>query len=84
MDVPGTNGSGESVADISDIFLNAGQVGEEQLKVKAKSHGGGDKFMAAFAKFSADHPGFVIYLQLNAVIVISVQSTLMRHQMVKE
>ena len=82
--VPGTNRPEESVTDISDIFLNAGQVGKEWLKVKAKSHHGEDKFIAAFAKFSADHPSFVIYLQLNAVTVISVQSTLMRHQMVKE
>ena len=27
--IPGINGPGESVADISDVFLNAGQVGKE-------------------------------------------------------
>jgi len=82
--IPGINGPGESVADISDVLLNAGQVGKERLKVKAKSHGGGDSFIAAFARFSEQHPGFVIYSQLDAVTVISVQSSLMRSQMVKE
>ena len=82
--VPGINGPGESVADISDVFLNAGRVGKERLKIKAKSHSGGDSLIAAFAKFSAEHPGFVIYSQLDSVTVISVQSSLMRSQLVKE
>jgi hypothetical protein len=82
--VPGINGPGESVADISNVFLNAGRVGKERLKVKAKSHSGGDSLIAAFAKFSAEHPGFVIYSQLDSVTVISVQSYLMRSQLVKE
>lgn len=53
--IPGTDGPGESVTDISDVFLNADCVGKEQLKVKTKSRGGGNKFIATFAKFSADH-----------------------------
>ena len=44
----------------------------------------GDSLIAAFAKFSTEHPGFVIYSQLDAVTVISVQSSLMRSQLVKE
>ena len=82
--VPGINGPGESVADISDIFLNAGHVAKERLRTKAKFLFGGDSLIAAFAKFSAEHPGFVIYSQLDSVTVISVQSSLMRSQMVKE
>ena len=48
--VPGINGPGESVADISesDVFLNAGRVGKERLKVEANSHSGGDSLIAAF------------------------------------
>ena len=82
--VPGINGPGDSVADISDVFLNAGRVGKERLKVKMKSYFGGDSFIAAFAKFLTEHPEFVIYSQLDAITVISVQSPFMRSQMVKE
>ena len=82
--VPGIDGPGESVADISDVFLNAGRVGKERLKIKAKSLSGGDSLIAAFAKFSTEHPGFVIYSQLDSITVISVQSPLMRSQLVKE
>ena len=81
--IPGINGPGESVADISDVFLNAGRVGKERLKLKSQSLSGGNSLIAAFAK-SAAHPGFVIYSQLNAVTVISVQSPFMRSQMDKE
>ena len=84
MGVPGINRPGESVADISDVFLNAGCVGKERLKIKTKSHSGGDSLIAVFAKFSTEHPGFVIYSQLDSVTVISVQSSLMRSQLVKE
>ena len=82
--VPGVTGPGESVADISDVFLNAGRVGKERLKLTKGSHGGGDEFLAAFAKFSAEHPGFVIFSHVDVVTVISVQSAFMRSQMVKE
>jgi len=83
--VPGVNGPGESVADISDVFVNAGRVGKERLKIKKGGQvGGGDAFISAFMKFSQEYPGFVIYSQLNIVTVISVQSSLMRTEMVKE
>lgn len=82
--VPGVSGPGESVADISDVFLNAGRVGKDRLKLKKGSQLGGDAFIASFAKFSAEHPGFVILSQLDAVTVVSVQSVFMRSQMVKE
>ena len=49
--IPGINGPGESVADISDTFLNAGRVGKERLKLKHGSDaGGGDSFIAALLK----------------------------------
>jgi hypothetical protein len=77
--IPGINGPGESVADISDAFLNAGRVGKERLKLKHGSDaGGGDSFIAAFAKFSKEHPGFIIGSRIDEVSVISVQSDFMR------
>jgi hypothetical protein len=83
--VPGVNGPGESVADISDVFVNAGRVGKERLKIKKGGQvGGGDAFISAFAKFSQEYRGFVIFSQLDVVTVISVQSVLMRTEMVKE
>jgi hypothetical protein len=82
--VPGVSGPGDSVADISDVFLNAGRVGKERLKIKKGSQISGDAFIASFSKFSADHPGFVIFSQLDTVTVVSVQSVLMRREMVKE
>ena len=50
--IPGVAGPGESVTDISDVFLNAGHVGKEHLKLKKGSQIGGDVFIAAFTKFS--------------------------------
>jgi hypothetical protein len=64
--------------------MNAGQVGKERLKLTKGSHGGGDEFLTAFAKFSAEHPGFMIFSHVDVVTVISVQSAFMRSQMVKE
>jgi len=62
-----------------------GRVGKEHLKIKKGGQvGGGDAFLSAFVKFSQEYPGFVIYLQLNIVTVISVQSSLMRTERVKE
>ena len=82
--ISGVAGPGESVADISDVFLNAGRVGKECLKLKKGSQIGGDAFIALFAKFSAEHPGFVIFSHVDVVTVVSVQSAFMRSQMVKE
>lgn len=83
--VPGVNGPGESVADISDVFVNAGRVGKERLKIKKGGQvGGSAAFISAFVKFSQEYPGFVIYSQLNIVTVISVQSPLMQMEKVKE
>lgn len=83
--VPGVNGPGESVADISDVFVNAGRVGKERLKIKKGGQvGGSATFISAFVKFSQEYPGFMIYSQLNIVTVISVQSPLMQMEKVKE
>ncbi|KAF8956267.1 hypothetical protein BDZ97DRAFT_1763938 [Flammula alnicola] len=81
--VPGIDGPGESIADISDVFLNADRVSKERQKLK---HGdpGGDDVLAAFAKFEQDHLGFVIYSIIGQVTVVCVQSSFMRSQLVKE
>ncbi|KIM36003.1 hypothetical protein M413DRAFT_32045 [Hebeloma cylindrosporum] len=67
------------------VFVNAGRVGKERLKIKKGGLvGSGDEFISAFAKFTKEYPGFVIFSQLGAVTVICVQSPLMRTEMVKE
>jgi hypothetical protein len=82
--VPGVNGPGESVTDISDVLLNADRVRKEKQKVKKSEPQGGDSFIAAFTKFSAEHPGFVVYSQLGSVTVISLQTPFMASQLVKD
>ncbi|KAF8059496.1 hypothetical protein FPV67DRAFT_1357277, partial [Lyophyllum atratum] len=81
---PGVEGPGESVADISDVFLNADRVGKERLKLKRGADTGGDSFIRAFAKFDSEHPGLVILSTIGKVTVISVQTRFMRSQLVKE
>ncbi|OBZ74708.1 hypothetical protein A0H81_05700 [Grifola frondosa] len=81
--VPGLHGSGQSVADISPVLLNKDRVKMECQKLKHGDHGG-DGFIADFAEFCKEHPSFVIYSQLAAVTVISMQTSLMRAQMVKD
>ena len=73
--VAAVNGPGESVANISDVLVNAGRVGKERLKIKKGGQvGGGDAFISAFVKFSQEYPGFVIYSQLSLDRTISVSS----------
>jgi hypothetical protein len=81
--VPGIHGPGESVADISSVFLNADRVRKERDKVKKGDSQGGDGFIAEFAEFSENHPEFVIYSQLGAVTVICFQTPFMANQLLK-
>jgi hypothetical protein len=74
--VPGLTEPGESVADISDVLLNADRVKKERQKIKHDTDSGGDNFIAAFAKFTEEYPGFVIYSTLGMITVISVQTKL--------
>jgi len=82
--VPGLTGPGESVADISDVLLNADRVSKEQRKIKHDADPGGDSFIAAFAKLTEEYPGFVIFSTLGKVTVISVQTKFMRSNMLKD
>jgi hypothetical protein len=79
--VPEINRPGELVADISDVLLNAHYVSKEKQKIENST---GDSFIAAFAQFSKDHPGFVVHAQLGKVTVISIQSSFMVSQLVKD
>lgn len=81
--VPGIHGPGESVADISSVFLNADRVRKERDKIKKGDSQGGDGFIAEFAEFSENHPEFVIYSQLGAVTVICFQTPFMANQLLK-
>lgn len=81
--VPGLKGPGESVADVSDVLLNAERVRKERQKIKVGNGRGGDSFVAEFAKFTEDRPGFVIYSQLGTVTVVSLQTPFMAARLVK-
>jgi hypothetical protein len=82
--VPGIEGPGESVADISDILLNAQRVSKERAKVKKGHVQGADALITSFSKFAADHPNFVIHSNLGEHTVISVQTNFMRSQLLKD
>jgi hypothetical protein len=81
--IPGLRGPGESVADISDVFMNADRIRKERQKVSTGDGRGGDGFLADFSKFATDHPGFVIYSQIGEVTVIVMQTTFMASQLVR-
>jgi hypothetical protein len=81
--VPGLRGPGESVADISDVLLNADRIRKERQRVKKGESKGADGFLAEFAKFADKHPNFVIYSQIGVVSVIVLQSSFMASQLVR-
>ncbi|KAF8962433.1 hypothetical protein BDZ97DRAFT_1759284 [Flammula alnicola] len=82
--VPGLEGPGESVADISDVLLNAHRVGKERSKIKKGHVQGADALIASFSKFAAERPNFVIHSNLGEQTVICVQTNFMRSQLVKD
>ena len=82
--VPSIDGPGESVADISDVLLNAHRVSKEKQKTKKGTGLTGAAFLAKFAQFSRDHPGFVVHTQIGEITVISLQSPFMVSQLVKD
>lgn len=78
-------GPGESVANISPALYNADRVSKERQKlIKSVNMSGGDAFIASFAQFSREHPGFVILSVIGEVTVICFQSLLMRKELFKE
>jgi hypothetical protein len=77
------DGPGKSVADISDVLLNADRVKKEQQKVKKGQVQSADGLIAAFSKFAKEHPNFVIHSNLGEQTVICLQTSFMRSQLVK-
>jgi len=84
--VPGLNGPGESVADISDIYINSDRVSKERQKLKhggSLSGSGGGASLEYFALFEEQHPDFVKSATIGIVTVLSMQSPFMRSQLIK-
>ncbi|KAJ7017996.1 hypothetical protein C8F04DRAFT_978179 [Mycena alexandri] len=81
--VPGIYGPGESVADISPVYLNTDRVRKERDKIKKGDGQGGDGFIAEFAAFAETHTDFVVFSQLGAVTVICMQTPFMASQLLK-
>jgi hypothetical protein len=81
--VPGIHGPGESVADISSVYLNADRVRKERDKIKRGDVQGGDGFISDFAAFTEAHPDFVVYSQIGTVTVICMQTPFVASQLLK-
>jgi len=84
--VPTFQGPGESVGDISDIYMNADRVSKERQKIKSSIKGlaNGDAFIADFANFDITHPAFLVSESFGAVTVLSFQTPLMVSQLVHD
>jgi len=82
--VPTIYGPGESVADISPVFLNAHRVGKERQKIKKEGNLTADGMIAAFKEFAKKHPNFVRRSTIGEDTVISVQTSFMQSQLVKD
>ena len=85
--VPGIEGPGQSVADISDALLNADRVSKERLKIKHNLGGTGgnaDSFITAFSKFDEEHPTFVRFSTLGRVTVICMQTPFMASRLIHD
>ncbi|KAF8959274.1 hypothetical protein BDZ97DRAFT_1667333 [Flammula alnicola] len=83
--VPQLEGPGKSVADISDVLLNAHRVGKERQKIKhGQNTQTGDGLIALFAEFDSKHPGFIMRSVVGTETVVSLQTNFMRSQLVKK
>lgn len=84
---PTIHGPGLSVAEISPVLLNADRVKFERRQVRnangAGGHGG-DDFVAKFAAFEEEHPGFVIFSRFGPVTVIVMQTRYMVSKLLKD
>ncbi|KAF9533317.1 hypothetical protein CPB83DRAFT_903260 [Crepidotus variabilis] len=78
--VPGFEGPGKTAADISEFYgTHGGRISKKRLQIKKtfEGPGGGDGFIATFAEFDREHPGFVVAEVFGDVTVISVQTDFM-------
>lgn len=81
------HGPGKAAGDISPVLLNKDRVKYEQRRIKQAASAGGassDQFISAFADFTRDHPGFVLQSIIGDVSVISVQTAVLRSELVKD
>lgn len=85
MGLPGVEKPGESVTEISDVFLNAHRVAKARTRVlKGHTGPGMEPFIEKWAEFQHRNPGFVVHEHSdNGVIVKCFQSAFMRSQIVK-
>ena len=85
--VPGMDGPGQSVADISDALLNPDRVSKERLKIKHNLGGilgNADSFITSFSQFDEEHPNFVRLSVLGKVAVICMQTPFMASQLIHD
>jgi hypothetical protein len=81
---PTLDGPGKSAAEISTVLANQDRLKAERRVIKSGQSSGGNRFIAEFAKFCEDHPGFIISSQFNTATVVSMQSKLMASQLIKD
>jgi len=81
--IPTFQGPGESVGDISDIYMNADRVSKDRQKIKwdIKGLANGDAFIA---DFDTTHPAFLVSETFGAITVLSFQTPLMASQLVHD
>ncbi|KAF9552882.1 hypothetical protein CPC08DRAFT_767975 [Agrocybe pediades] len=82
--IPTLNGPGDSAIDITPLLLNADRIAKERSKMRKEGTLSADGLIAAFSAFSKSHPHFVRRSTLGEVTVISVQTSFMRSQLVKD
>ncbi|KAI9057625.1 hypothetical protein FKP32DRAFT_1583394, partial [Trametes sanguinea] len=81
------HGPGTPASSISPVFLNKDRVKHEQRKIKQEANPSssiGDQFLAAFAEFCREHPGFVLQSVIGEVTVVSLQTPVLRRQLIKD
>lgn len=84
--VPTVNGPGESVAEISPVFLNKDRIKANRRKIiqHAQVDIGADNFIRQFSEFQGAHPGFVVHSTIGLVTVIVMQTRFMASNLVND
>ncbi|KAF9547038.1 hypothetical protein CPC08DRAFT_648858 [Agrocybe pediades] len=82
--VPTLTRPGQSAADIAKPFTNAHRIGKGRLKIKKEANLGSDGLIAAFAAFNKEYPSFVRSSSIGEITVISVQTSFMQSQLLKD
>jgi hypothetical protein len=80
----GLHGPGKSVTEISPVYINIDRVAKERRKLKKGTTAGSDSFIREFAEFMKEHPQFVVYQHFGIITVISMQTSFMMDQAVRD